>query len=173
MLKFVRFNFSALIFYQRKCDTRHGSNFPFPISIYIDRVNDFIIIFGLLLNSSHHTLLMDGCIYNMNALSQRNYGALYYIFFFKVVKLNNQKRSEKRFSKRILFLRKKQDGHLFCRITHPWIVGTLWKSLQADLEFPWYWSRNEIFEKVWTRDTDITQTILWWDHESPLDSNQN
>lgn len=106
MLKFVRFNFSALIFYQRKCDTRHGSNFPFPISIYIDRVNDFIIIFGLLLNSSHHTLLMDGCIYNMKALSQRNYGALYYIFF-KVVKLNNGKRSEKRFSKRILFLRKK------------------------------------------------------------------
>lgn len=70
----------------------------------------------------------------MNALSQRNYGALDYIVF-KVVKLNNQQRSEKRFSKRILFLRKKQDGHLFCRITHPWIVGTLWESLQADIEF--------------------------------------
>ena len=62
----------------------------------------------------------------MNALSQRNYGPLYYISF-KLVKLNNGKRTEKRFSKRILFLRKKQDGHLFCRITHPW-------SLQADLD---------------------------------------
>lgn len=29
------------------------SNFPFLFSIYIDRINDFIIIFGLLLNGRH------------------------------------------------------------------------------------------------------------------------
>lgn len=51
--RFVRFNFSAVISYQRKCDTRQRSNFPFLFSIYIDRINDFIIIFGLLLNGRH------------------------------------------------------------------------------------------------------------------------
>lgn len=51
--RFIRFNFSAVISYRRKCDTRQRSNFPFLFSIYIDRINEFIIIFGLLLNGRH------------------------------------------------------------------------------------------------------------------------